>query len=118
MRIKTLLMLVITTSMHAQAEPTKQAIDQLENTAAKIKRAKFFLSDDAIKKRIKSSMIKDHDKWQQARARYRFVLNRLRSRGHKIVAPDSLDELMQNRAHLDADKILMRLAKQMKHQSV
>lgn len=106
---------LLTTNIHAKID--KSAIDKLESTAGKLKRAKIFLSDDTIKKKIKQSMIKDRDKWQQARVQYRNVVKELRECGVVVKAPNTLDELMHKRAHLDADAVLLDLANKIKHLS-
>jgi hypothetical protein len=110
-----LLATVVTTDIKAEIDTS--AITKLETTAAKIRTAKIFLSDETIKKRIMRSMIKDPDKWRQARAQYINVVTTLQSHGVRVDAPSTLDELMRERAHLDADKILLQLARQIKHHS-
>ena len=85
-------------------------INKLEATAKKLRTAKIFLSDDKIKARIKKSMRVDADKWNKARREYKQVLETLKSMNIKMNVPDTLDQLMHERADKDADKVLMSLA--------
>ena len=85
-------------------------INKLEATAKKLRTAKIFLSDDKIKARIKKSMRVDVDKWNKAREEYKQVLETLKSMNIKVNVPDTLDQLMHERADKDADKVLMSLA--------
>lgn len=85
-------------------------INKLESTAKKLRTAKIFLSDDKLKARIKRSMRVDVDKWNKAREEYKQVLETLKSMNIKVNVPDTLDQLMHERADKDADKVLMSLA--------
>ena len=110
----TLLLCVLVCCNMLQAKIDKQTIDKMESTAKKIRTAKFFLSDDAIRARIERSMQTEQHKWEQARADYKRVLQHLQDMNVDVSVPDTLDELLMNRVDKDADKILMHLAQQVK----
>jgi TnpA family transposase len=73
-----------------------------------------FLSDEAIKKRIKSSMLKERNKWKQARQDYLKVIRSLRDMGVDVDVPPTLDQLLMNSKPKDANKMLLNLARKVK----
>lgn len=111
----TILLCVLVCYNTVSAQIDKKTITKLEDTAKKIRTANIFMSDAAIKKRIRLSMSRDEQKWKQAREDYQSVLRHLREMQIEVNVPNTLDELLIERDPEDANKILMYLARQAKH---
>lgn len=110
----TLLLCVLVCANMLKAKVDESAVTKLQSTAQKIRTAKFFYSDEQIKHKIKQSMLDDQVKWQKARLDYKRVVKQLRELNVDVNVPETLDELLMERAHKDADKILIYLARQVK----
>jgi len=115
MKISSILAVSIACKMTLLVNTSEGSVDintihKLESTAKKLRTAKIFLSDDKIKARVKRSMRVDVEKWNKAREEYKQVLETLKTMNIKVNVPDTLDQLMYERADKDADKVLMSLA--------
>jgi hypothetical protein len=114
MKPLTMLLLCTAVCANTQAQIDKTTVTKLESTAKKIQTAGVFLSDEAIKKRIKSSMLKERNKWKQARQDYLKVIRSLRDMGVDVDVPPTLDQLLMNSKPKDANKMLLNLAHKVK----